>query len=140
MSQLLNTIASSAFSAGVAVAVINYVRDRKVTKAKGAVAEQTIGTDVDAARLANMERRLGLVEKAHDAEVEALQATINNLKERLDAALSRIGLLEQRVEFEDTRYRAAIRYIHALRAWIGHRISGVTPPAVPQALEADFED
>ena len=140
MSQLLSTISSSLFSAGFAIAVLNYVRDRRSAKAKAIVAEQTIGVEVDAARLANMDQRLTLVEKAHDAETEALQATIKNLKERLDSATGRITLLEQRVEFEDTRYRAAIRYIRALRAWINRQIPGVDAPAIPAALEVDFDD
>lgn len=139
MKQLLTALVSSGFSTAVVLAGITYLRDRKSNKAKGSVAEQTVGIDVDAAKLANMDRRLSLVEKAHDAEVEALQATISNLKERLDSATSRLTLLEQRVTFEDARYRAALRYIHALRGWISRNISGIDPPAIPSALEAEFD-
>lgn len=140
MMQIANTIASGLFSAGITATAVKYLLERKSAKAKGAVAEQTVGIDVDAARLANMDRRLTLVEKAHDAEVESLQATIKNLKDRLDSTTSRITLLEQRVQFEDARYRAALRYIHALRGWISRNISGVDPPAIPPALEAEFDD
>lgn len=140
MSQLLNTIASSVFSAGLGAAAFSYLRDRRILKAKAAVAEQTVGTDVDAARMANLDRRLSLVERAHDAEVEAMQSTINILKDRLDAALSRISLLEQRGEFENTRYRAAVRYIRSLRGWISQHVPGMAPPPIPPALEADFDD
>jgi hypothetical protein len=87
-----------------------------------------------------MERRLGLVEKAHDAEVEALQETIKNLRDRLDAATGRITLLEQRIEFEDGRYREAIRYVRRLRGWIANHVPGVDPPTIPPALEVDFQD
>jgi hypothetical protein len=140
MSQLVNVIASGLFSAGVAAAIVKYLLDHRSAKAKAVVAEQTVWLDVDTAKLATMDRRLTLVEKAHDAETEALQATISNLKDRLDSATSRITLLEQRVTFEDARYRAALRYIHALRGWISRNISGVDPPTIPAALGAEFDD
>lgn len=140
MNQLMVTVASSIFSTTVIVAGINYLRDRRSNKARGTIAEQTIGAQVDAAKLANMDRRLGLVEKAHDAEVESLQATITNLQTRLDSAMSRITILEQRVEFEDSRYRSAIRYVRLLRGWISQHVPGIDPPTLPSALEADFRD
>lgn len=140
MNTLLVGMASSVFSTSVIIAAINYLRDRRSAAARGSVDVQTIELKVDAASLANMDKRLTLVEKAHDAETEALQATISNLKDRLDSATSRITLLEQRVQFEDARYRAALRYIHALRAWISKNITGLDPPAIPAALEAEFDD
>lgn len=140
MNDLVTIIVSTLFSTGVLTALIKYVSDRKVNRARGVVAEQTIGTDVDTARLAILDRRLSLVEKAHDQEVEALQATIRNFKDRLESALSRITLLEQRVEFEDGRYRAAVKYIRSLRLWIARHVPGVDPPAIPPALETDFDD
>jgi hypothetical protein len=140
MNDLVTIVVSTLFSTGVLTALIKYFSDRKLNRAKGIVAEQTIGTDVDTARLAILDRRLSLVEKAHDQEVEALQATIRNFKERLESALSRITLLEQRVEFEDSRYRAAVKYIRSLRLWIARHVPGVDPPAIPSALEADFDD
>lgn len=138
MNQLVTSIASGIFSATAIAAGIKYIGDRRTLKAKGAVAEQTVGLDVDAAKLANLDHRLALVEKAHDQEVEALQATIKNLKDRLDYAMSRIALLERRVQFEDARYRAAMRYIHALRAWIAQHVPGMDPPAIPPALDSEF--
>lgn len=140
MNQLVTVLVSSGFSTAVVLAGINYLRDRRSNKAKGSIAEQTVSAQVDAAKLANMDRRLGLVEKAHDAEVESLQATITNLQTRLDSALNRITVLEQRAEFDNGRYRAAIRYIRQLRGWVGQRVPGVDPPSVPPALEADFRD
>lgn len=140
MNQLVATLVSSSFTAAVIFTVAQYLRDRRTNKAKGAVAEQTVTTDVDAAKLANMDRRLSLVEKAHDEETEALNATIKNLKERLEAALARIDLLEKRVRFEDARYRAALRYIHDLRTWINQHLPGGSPPPIPPALEAEFDD
>lgn len=131
---------SSVFSTAVIVAGINYVRDRRSLKARAAVDEQTVELQVDAASLALLGKRLDLVERAHDAERQSQEATINNLQRRLDLALSRIDVLEQRVQFEDNRYRAAIRYIRALRAWINRQVPGVDAPAIPAALEVDFND
>ena len=140
MNQLITAIASSGFSGMMIAAGFQYLRERRGNKARATVAEQTVPEQVDAAKLANMDRRLGLVEKAHDQEVEALQATIKNFKERLEVAMSRIELLEKRVTFEDARYRAALRYIHDLRAWIAQHVPGVDPPPVPQALGVEFGD
>lgn len=140
MNQLVTVLVSSGFSTAVVLAGINYLRDRRSNKAKGSIAEQTVSAQVDAAKLATMDRRLGLVEKAHDVEVEALQATITNLQTRLDSAMSRITVLEQRVEFEDSRYRAAIRYVRLLRAWISQHVPGIDPPTIPATLEAEFRD
>lgn len=139
MNSLLVTVASSTFSAAVIVAVINYIKDRRTNKAKGVVAERTVELQVDAASLLNMDKRLDLVERANDVEREAWQNTVNNLTDRLDRALGRISALEQRVEFEDTRYRAAVRYIRILRGWIAQRVPGADPPTIPPALEADFD-
>lgn len=139
MNSLLVTVASSTFSAAVIVAIINYIKDRKTNKAKGVVAERTVELQVDAASLLNMDKRLDLVERANDVEREAWQNTVNNLTDRLDRALGRISALEQRVEFEDTRYRAAVRYIRILRGWIAQRVPGADPPTIPPALEADFD-
>lgn len=146
MNTLLVAVSSSLFSSAVLVAGINYVRDRKSIKAKGAVDEQTVELQVDAASLVNMDKRLGLVERAHDSERGALEATIGNLRQRLDealkrleGALNRIDVLEQRVEFEDHRYRAAIRYIRVLRGWIDRQVPGAQAPTVPAALETDFD-
>lgn len=140
MNPIVTALVSSIFSTAVIVAGIEYLKDRKSNKAKGVVAEQTVSAQVDAARLANMDHRLSLVEKAHDVETEALQGTITNLRERLDSATARISILEQRVEFEDSRYRAAIRYVRLLRGWIAQHVSGMDPPPIPATLEADFLD
>lgn len=140
MNGLLVTISSSVFSAAVIVAIINFFKDRRTNKAKGTIAERTVEMQVDAASLVNMDKRLSLVERAHDAERDALHDTIGNLQLRLDQALQRVLVLEQRAEFEDNRYRAAVRYIRQLRAWISNRVPGADPPPVPTTLEADFED
>lgn len=131
---------SGAFSTAVLVAGINYLRDRKSIKARGAVDEQTVELQIDAAGLAILGRRLDLVERAHDSERQSQEATITYLQNRLESALVRIDVLEKRQQFEDHRYRAAIRYIRALRAWITHQVPGVEVPAIPADLEADFED
>lgn len=131
---------SGAFSTAVLVAGINYLRDFKSLKARGAIDEQTVELQVDAASLAILGKRLDLVERAHDTERQSQEATIIHLQKQLNAALVRIDVLENRVEFEDNRYRAAIRYIRALRAWISRQLPGVDPPAIPPTLEADFDE
>lgn len=140
MNPLIVAVASGVFSSAVLAAGINYLRDHKSLKARGAVDEQTVELKVDAASMAVLSRRLDLVERAHDVERHAQEETIANLQLRLDSALSRIDVLEKRREFEDDRYRAAIRYIRALRTWISHQVPGVGAPAIPAALEADFDD
>lgn len=140
MNPLIVAAASGAFSSGVLIAGINYLRDRKSFKAKGAVDEQTVELQVNAASMAVLGKRLDLVERAHDVERHAQEATITNLQHALDSALARIGILEAKQEFEDNRYRAAIRYIRALRAWISHQVPTGNAPAIPSALEADFND
>lgn len=139
-SSFIAALASGAFSSAVLVAGVNYFRDRKSLKAKGAVDEQTVELQVNAANMVVLGKRLDLVERAHDAERQAQEATISSLQRRLDSALSRIDILEQRVEFEDNRYRAAIRYIRTLRAWISRQVPGIDAPPIPAALEADFND
>jgi DNA repair exonuclease SbcCD ATPase subunit len=81
---LIQGAASGLFSAGVLITLILYFRDRKVTQAKGAVAEQTIDIQVDVDRLALLEGRMRLLNQSFDAERAVKDATIANLRADLE--------------------------------------------------------
>jgi hypothetical protein len=140
----MNDLLAAGSSGGVVVAIIlaliEYIRDRKSAKAKGAIDQRTVQTKVDDIGLANLDRRLTLLARAHDEENEARQGTINAVRADLGEALTRISELERRLEFIDARYRAAIRYIRALRTWITRQLPNHDAPPVPAALEAEFDD
>jgi chromosome segregation ATPase len=101
----LGGAAGGIFSTGVIVALIAYFRDRRVSKAKGDVATQTVDVQVDADRLQVLEKRLVLLNQIRDAERDTMIATIAHLSadletERRESAAKdrKIADLVQRVE------------------------------------------
>jgi hypothetical protein len=78
-------ILSSLFSAGGAGAFVAYFKDRRVAKAKGTVAEQTVDIEIDNNRLALVERQLSYLEKSFDTERRSLLQTIHHLQQDLEA-------------------------------------------------------
>ena len=77
-------IISGLFSAGGAGAFVAYFKDRRVAKAKGTVAEQTVDIEVDSNRLALVERQLAYLEKSFDTERKSLLQTITHLQHDLE--------------------------------------------------------
>lgn len=65
-------VISSIFSVGGAGALLAYWRDRRVAKAKGTVAEQTVDIDIDTNRLALIERQMQALSDSHDRQMQAL--------------------------------------------------------------------
>lgn len=140
MNELLTAGGSGGVVVAILLAIINYVRDHKSTKAKGVIDSRTVETRVDDIGLTNLEKRLTLLARAYDEERATRQSTIEVLRGELTEALSRIDELERRLEFIDARYRAAIRYIRVLRLWITRQLPNHDAPPIPAALEAEFDE
>jgi gas vesicle protein len=135
----MNDLLVGGSSGGVVVAILGilfaYIRDRKIDKAKGAVAERTIEAKVDEIGLAGLERRLAILAKTHDEATTVLRDTIDVLRSDLRGALGRIEELER----QGRRYRAALAYIRILRSWIAREFPGHDVPPIPAELESDVE-
>lgn len=93
-----------AFTGGGLAAVVAYLRDRKKHNAEGYVAENTRELVVDNAKLANLETRFGLAQRAWDAERASLLARLAHCEEELEeeraenaAKDQKISELEQRL-------------------------------------------
>lgn len=128
MKQLLINALVTFLLGGTLWAAIKYFVDRRDKKPQRQVAAQTVGAQIEAAALGNLERRLNAMEQAHDQEIQALQGTITNLR-------TRVTELERRA----TQATIAVRYIRILRQWIDQQITDATvhPPPVPAGLELD---
>lgn len=128
MKQILQYLVTFLLGGGTLWAAVKYFVDRRDSKPQRQVAAQTVGAQVEAAALGNLERRLNVMEQAHDQEIQALQATITNLR-------TRVTELERRA----TQATIAVRYIRILRQWIDQQITDATvhPPPVPAGLELD---
>jgi chromosome segregation ATPase len=77
-------ILSGLMTGGVAATIVGYIRDRRFTNAKGAVAEGTVSIRID-------EDRLSLLRQSQDAERDVWSATTGHLRaqlaqERLESA------------------------------------------------------
>jgi chromosome segregation ATPase len=121
------------FSAG---AFWGYVKERRVNKAKGAVATATVELQIDNTRMQNLEQRLGLAQKAWDQERESFQRRIAHLEdelanERAEAAEEKmrhdqqLSELEGRLGVMQRELSDLYRELTELR----QRNGGHTPPA-----------
>lgn len=86
---------SSIFGLGSGGAFVAWWRERKVDKAKGTVAEQTVDIEVSTSRMALLERQMEALAKSHEQQMQALAgsfarereslySTINHLREDLE--------------------------------------------------------
>lgn len=76
-------IISGIFSAGGAGAFVAYWRERKVAKAKGSVAEQTVDIEIDSNRLALLERQMQAMADSHDRQMQALASSFDRERQSL---------------------------------------------------------
>lgn len=140
----MNDLLVGGSSGGVVVAIlatlVAYIKDRKLSKARGAVAERTVEAKVDEVGLAGLERRLALLAKTQDEATSVLQSTIEVLRTDLRGALERIEELERQGANMTARHRAAISYIRILLAWIARHVPDHNPPPIPAAIASDFEE
>lgn len=97
----VGSMLSSLLGVSFGTAILYYFRDRKVHRAKGAVAEGTVAVRVD-------EDRLSLLRQTQDAEREVWSATHNHL---------RAELAEARLELEEKDHKIAelVRLVDELR-------------------------
>lgn len=66
------TVISSVFSLFSGGAIWSYWRERRINKAKSAVAEQTVDIEIDSHRLALLERQMQSLSDSHDRQMTAL--------------------------------------------------------------------
>jgi septal ring factor EnvC (AmiA/AmiB activator) len=76
-------IMSGIFSATTAGAVVAYFKDRRVAKAKGTVAEQTVDVEIDNNRLALLERQMLALSDSHNRQMEALAKSFDRERRSL---------------------------------------------------------
>lgn len=93
-------IVSSFFSLLSGGAIWGYWRDRRVAKAKGSVAEQTVGIEVDEHRLALLERRMQTLSDSHDRQIQALETSFDRERKSLLDTIDHVrqDLIEEQAE------------------------------------------
>lgn len=78
--QIIGVVVGSLFSGGLGATLIGWLRDHRKNRAEAAKAEAQADIEVDAARLAPLERRLTLLQKTWDAERASLRSTIEHVR------------------------------------------------------------
>lgn len=93
-------VISSIFSAGGAGAFVAYWRERKVAKAKGTVAEQTVDVEINTNRMALLERQMDALAKSHDQQMQALANSFERERQSLYSTIKHLreDLQEEQVE------------------------------------------
>lgn len=93
-------ILSSLFSAGGAGAFVAYFKDRRVAKAKGTVAEQTVDIEIDTNRLTLLERQMTALSDSHDRQMEALANSFARERQSLLDTIDHVrqDLVEEQAE------------------------------------------
>lgn len=98
-------VVSALFSGGTVAAVLGYLRDRRRAHTDGWVAEETKELKVDAAKLADLEKRFDLAVKAFDAEraskdriIGGLQADNADLHRQLEEKDAELAELRERID------------------------------------------
>lgn len=106
---------------------VKYILERRSAKATGRVAEATVELQVDAAKLANLEHRFGLAQRAWDSERASLLARIGHLEEDLDEERAesaqkktKIAELEQRLALVLDEVQSLTTELAQLRTQTAH--------------------
>ncbi len=86
---------------GLPALILFYLRDRRTTRAQATVAEGTTQAQIDLSSITAREAHVGLIQKAFDVERGSLQRQIDDLEERLQAALAERD--RQRAELRELR-------------------------------------
>lgn len=76
-------IISGLFGAGGAGAFVAYFKDRRVTKAKGTVAIQTVDIEIGTSRLTLIERQMQAMADSHDRQMDALAKSFDRERQSL---------------------------------------------------------
>jgi len=93
-------VISSVFSLLSGGAIWSWWRERKVDKAKGAIAEQTVDIQIDTNRLALLERQMQALSDSHDRQMEALASSYARERQSLIDTIDHVrqDLLEEQAE------------------------------------------
>lgn len=131
-------ILSSLFSAGGAGAFVAYWRERKVAKAKGTVAEQTVGTEIDTSRLALLERQMESLANSHDRQIEALAKSFARERQSLLDTIDHVrqDLVEEQAESakKDEKIANLTRQVDEIQRALDQvkaELAGTQPPSRP---------
>jgi len=118
-----SALAALALGGGGGSALIAYVKDRRKNHADGQVAASTVELQIDAKRMANLEQRFVLAEKAWDAERDSLLGRNSRLEaelrdERLESERKEAKMLalEERLGVLQAELQAMARELADLRA------------------------
>ena len=74
------------------------------------------------------------------AQLEKLWPRLEQMERDGEEDRKRIGMLERRLEDYARRYRAAVRYVVQLRAFINEHVPGAAPPPPPEAFQTDWDE
>jgi hypothetical protein len=120
----------------VVLAIIKLYVDRKTNRARGVVETATVGSQINAAELANevtqfsiLEKRLNYIDKAHAAERRSWHESLTELRRRVDD-------LEQERTRNRQRFHVAVDYIRVLRLMLQEQTT-IPVPAIPAGLDID---
>lgn len=93
-------IISGLFGAGGAGAFVAYFKDRRVAKAKGTVAEQTVDIQIDTNRLSLLERQMQALSESHRQQMQALADSFDRERQSLYSTIDhlRADLEEEQAE------------------------------------------
>lgn len=128
-------VISSLFSAGGAGAFVAYWRERKVAKAKGTVAEQTVDTEIDSNRLALLERQMEALAKSHALQMDALAKSFDRERRSLLDTIDHVrqDLVEEQAESarkdeKIARLTAQVQEIQDALDQVKAELAGAKPP------------
>lgn len=83
-------ILSGLFGAGGAGAFVAYIKDRRVAKAKGTVAEQTVDIEIDTNRLQLLERQMQALSDSHNRQMQALADSFDRERQSLYSTIDHL--------------------------------------------------
>lgn len=93
-------ILSGLFGAGGAGAFVAYFKDRRVAKAKGTVAEQTVDIEIDNNRMQLLERQMQALSDSHNRQMQALADSFDRERQSLYSTIEHVrqDLVEEQAE------------------------------------------
>jgi phage shock protein A len=91
---------SSVFSLFSGGAIWSYWRERRINKAKSAVAEQTVDIEIDSNRLRLLEHQMQALSDSHDRQMEALAKSFARERQSLLDTIDHVrqDLIEEQAE------------------------------------------
>lgn len=135
--QVITGLILLVFNGAFLAAALKYLVDRRINKARTMVETSTVDLKIDAAeiqneaaRLANVEQRITLIQSAHTSERESWYAQLQELR-------GRVAELEHRDQASRARQKAMADYIRLLRVTFVSAAPTYPVPAVPAGIELD---